>query len=340
MAIPVVRSHERIDFKRCQKMWYWRWRRGLVPVNQRFGALDLGTWMHSALEHWYGLGTRRNGTPQEHFLAVSSAAIRQAQSLTTGIPDRILSSAFNLQELGMQMCQGYLDYYATDPEVAVLATEIPLEFSLPSRTGKGIIATYKLKPDMVYRDPNGHIWLMETKTATTIRTEHLRLDDQARPYAAMAARSLLRVGLIKRPEEFRGITYNFLRKAKPDLRERNADGMCLNKGGDVSKRQPPPFFVREPIPMLTAARRIALIRARNDTEAIVATSAALRTGVTEPFDLRKTPHHSCPKFCDYFSICTAEESGADITALTKSRFRVEDPYAYGETTDDRPTFEN
>ena len=47
--LPVIRSGERMCFKRCQKKWYWEWRRGLVPRNKTFGALDLGTWMHIAL---------------------------------------------------------------------------------------------------------------------------------------------------------------------------------------------------------------------------------------------------------------------------------------------------
>src|SRR5262249_32943090 len=68
-GLPIIRSHERIDYKRCTKKWYWKWRKGLVPKAAQFGALELGTWMHDALAQWYGPGLQRRGRLGGIFLA-------------------------------------------------------------------------------------------------------------------------------------------------------------------------------------------------------------------------------------------------------------------------------
>jgi hypothetical protein len=84
--------------------------------------------------------------------------------------------------------------------------------------------------DGVYRDKTDkRIKLMEHKTAASISTRHLPMDNQAGTYWMVAQTVGKHQGWLKKNEQIREITYNFLRKAMPDPRPRDADGYCLNK---------------------------------------------------------------------------------------------------------------
>lgn len=334
--LPLIRSHERIDYKRCMKKWFWKWRMGLVPKAQSFGALELGTWVHAAMQAWYGEGYKRNDTLVEHFTLAAENAIQIAQE--AGAPAYLLDKAEELAMLGEAMTRAYERFYGKDKGVFVIAVEIPLEFTIADHTGK-VVAVHRLKPDMVFADRQKTVRLMENKTAAQIRTGHLVLDDQARPYGAMAERALKREGVIAKADAFAGVTYNFLRKALPDERETNAEGKALNKNGTVSKRQPAPSFVRHQVPLTRQAKIIALQRIRDETVEITYIAEALRNKRIDPERLTKTPHSSCEKLCPFFTMCVAEEKGSDITEMRRLMFVRHDPYEYDDTTDVPASFE-
>lgn len=319
-----------MDYGRCPKKWYWRWLRGLTPIRQQFGALDLGTWVHSAFDMWYDFGYKRADTPLPRCLEVIAGAEMDVAK-DQGATDALLEKAEDQAALGHAMLRAYQGWYGQDPDVCVVALETPLQFKL------GDTAIFKLKPDMVFRDRERLFWLMEHKTAASIRTEHLVIDGQARPYAAMAERALKNAGILRRDEELSGIVYNFLRKALPDERPRNADGKYLNKNGSVSQKQPPPYFLRKPIKVSRRAKAVTLRRVMNDAEEMASLRDRIRNGSLAPFDIRKTPHYSCHKTCDYFTACVTEEEGGDIRSLLRSTFRAGDPYAYYQDSTNEPS---
>ncbi|HEY6020277.1 MAG TPA: PD-(D/E)XK nuclease family protein [Candidatus Paceibacterota bacterium] len=328
-----------MDYKRCPTKWYFHWRLGLVPKTKSFGALDLGEWMHQALGGWYLQGTERQGNLADLFIHFSGLAIASAKR--EGAPEAQLEKAEELQALGIAMAGAYQEHYSTDKDIRVISAELPLEFTFPSLgiRGEGTKVIHRLKPDLVYADLSDDVWLMEHKTAASIRTEHLVIDDQARPYGAMAARALDRLGLL-RGRRFKGIMYNFLRKALPDERDKNEKGQYLNKNGTVSKRQPPPLFVRHPVLLSRNARRVTLERIRRETTEIVDVTRQLQSKRLDPLELPKTPHRSCPRFCDYFTMCTMQENGVDTKAFMKAQYIRQDPYLYDEdSTEDRASFE-
>lgn len=339
--LPSIRSSERKTYKRCVKKWYWEWRRGLVPRAAQFGALELGTWMHDALAHWYLKGYKRHKMPlAEIFKNRAMLDIRTAKS--NHAPDYVIEKAEELLSLGEAMAEAYQLHYGNDDIINVVGVELPLDFSIPDENGR-IVAVHKIKPDMIFLK-DGEIWLMEHKTAAAIRTEHLAIDDQARPYGSMAERALRQSGLLKRFERyvFKGILYNFLRKALPDQRPTNAEGKYLNQNGSISKRQPPANFVREPITLTKASKVIALNRIAEETIRITKVTLAIRNKELNPHHLPKTPHWSCPRHCDFWAMCRAEEEGADIRDMEKALYIRRDPYIYDDqngTTDEVATFE-
>lgn len=308
---------------------------GLVPRAKSFGALDLGTWVHDAFAHWY---TDTSRDLAELFNSAYSYAVRMAQQ--AGAPDYELDKADELAALGEAMMIAYQKRYGNDPGVNVIAAEVPLEFEITDENG--LVAVHKLKPDLIYADDADYVWLMEHKTAAQIRTEHLVIDDQARPYVAMAELALRKAGLLSRGQRFKGVMYNFARKALPDERPTNEKGQALNQNGTVSKRQPSPTFLRFPVTLSNKAKRVALLRLRMEATLITMLTKSLRRGDIQPDVIPKTPHSSCPKLCPYFAMCVVEEQGGDHESMRRNLFIRQNPYLYDEehpTTEVATSFE-
>jgi hypothetical protein len=338
--LPMFRSHEGIDYKRCVKKWYWRWRRGLVPKHRTFGALELGTWVHEALALWYkplSGGSRHDVDLSDLFTNIAESAVRWA--VAEGAEEHHLAKAEELMMLGKAMMAAYQQHYRNDGFVSI-ASEIPIELIVTDEADKPL-ARYKLKPDLVGRFPDG-IWLVEHKTAASIRTDHLVIDDQARPYGAIAETQLRKLGLLKPTERMKGVMYNFLRKGMPDERQVDEKGLALNKNGTVSKRQSAPLFKRYPVLLSRAAKAATLRRKRGEILEITMIADAIRDGRINPAGLRKTPHWSCPKTCDFFAMCALEEEGAPIKEMERGMFTRRNPYLYDEendTADEPASFE-
>lgn len=330
-SLPLIRHSERVDYKRCPKKWFWRWRMGLVPRTKTFGALELGTWVHYAFADWY-TGDRQRSLAKL-FATYADLSIAAAQQVKA--PQHVIEKAEELFSLGEAMMTAYQRFYGIDENVHVLAAEVPLEFEITGESGE-LVAIHKLKPDLVFADQYDYVWLMEHKTAAQIRLEHLPIDDQARPYVAMAERALRNAGVINRHQHFKGVMYNFARKVLPDERAMNEKGQALNKNGTVSKRQPTPVFVRHPVTLSRAAKLIALRRLQFEARLITDITKELHKRSIDPAHLPKTPHSSCPKLCPFFTMCVAEEQGGDIKEMQRTMYVRRDPYEYEEETTDIP----
>ncbi len=334
--LPLIRHSERVDYKRCQKKWYWRWRRGLTPKHKTYGALDLGTWMHEALARRYAPHTDSDYQPVALKAEFDFIAQRELQAAQHVAPEFEMDKAYALSALGSEMAGAYDRHYGDDPDIQPMAVEIPLEFELVSRETGKVFAIHKLKPDAVFRDRNGFVWLFEHKTAAQIALEHLPIDDQARPYVAMAEHALLNAGVLKKTDHFRGVMYNFLRKILPDQRPQDAQGHYLNKDGSISKSQPSPVFVRHPIEISRKGKALALKRLGDEAFMITTLTKLLRSKEFSPSSLMKTPHKSCPRLCEFFEMCKVEEDGGDIRTMEQTMYVRRNPYTYDEETADIP----
>lgn len=290
---------------------------GLVPKDDDGGALWFGIGIHIALAEWYKKGKRRGPHPAETFSNWVGDEIQYIARSREEWEDR--TKWEEAGELGIEMLENYVDEYGKDSRWIVIASELPFMVTI-THEGKGI-ARFASTWDLLYRDEeDGRIYLGEHKTAGQISTPYLELDDQGGGYWALAGPYLRAKGILKPGEEIAGINYNFLRKAHKDDRPRNAHGAYLNKDGTVSKRQPPPLFVRHLVERTPSEQRSQLER----FAAEVRWMNAVRDGT---LPLIKNTTRDCT-WCPFFDMCKLHEKGGDkYKQIMNALYVRQDPYA-------------
>lgn len=319
---PIIRTSERRSFKRCQLQWYWAWRMGYKVKGKDSLPLWFGTGIHECLAQWYkGPGQKRGIHPADYWLdwcGEEIEAIRTAQN------DNFKEDVWvDARELGEAMMVGYVDLYGKDESWDIIAPEESFQIEIPFRSKEGVLAVYAGTFDLVYRDlTDGMIWLGEHKTAKTISTSHLLLDDQAGAYWAIASRILQDRGLLKKGDRIEGIMYNYMRKGMPDLRPKDDKGQALNKDGSVSKNQPSALFHREPIDRTRAEQAQQLQRIQDESE-------WMNVARKYPDRIMKTPTMNCHWDCQYFDMCHLHEKGdpEQVEEFADAVYVQLDPYA-------------
>jgi hypothetical protein len=125
--------------------------------------------------------------------------------------------------------------------------------------------------------------------------------------------------------------FNFMRKVIPDERPykiKNGQKIHLNKDGTESKKQPAPYFVRQPIYRDEYDREMSKQRTLADYTRI----EAVRTGQLEPL---KTPGmFTCP-MCPVRDVCELHETGGDWESTLKLIMSPWDPYSAHELREGR-----
>lgn len=234
--LPKLRTSERTAFKRCQAYWKWNYVDGLKPKHEKLGALWFGTGIHLALQERYKYTGKKRG---KAVLKVWREYCEGTQVIIYGDeygedPEKY----WNALELGEKMLGGYLDKYGKDENWFIISAEQaievpirrPLRLANPLSRTSPYIVEYLAAFDIVARneETDDSLWLWDHKTAATITTDHLVLDDQAGSYWALAPKVLAKMGLVPKGTVLDGILYNFLRKSPPDPRPVNAEGMSTN----------------------------------------------------------------------------------------------------------------
>jgi hypothetical protein len=343
----MIRTSERRTFKRCEWRWYQQWREGLVKKGLPATPLWFGTGIHEVLAQWYQPGLKRGVHPADAWLDWVKDEEVYIRTNKLGSAESSEDEFVDAKKLGEAMLVGYVDKYGADENWDVIGTETPFQIDIPypvqiseqARTGppgsalsaaikneleqpRHLLAIYVGTFDGVYRDLiDDSIWLMEHKSAKHISTNHLPLDDQAGSYWAVASKILQHQGVLQKGDKIKGIMYNFLRKAMPDDRPQNAEGKYLNKDGTVSKRQPTPLFLREPVDRDRRERATQLRRIQNE---------AIRMDMLrdDPGRLTKNSTPDCPWDCPLYEMCLLHEKGTeDWMEYRDAMFTRRDPYA-------------
>lgn len=360
--LPAIRTSERTTFKRCPQRWWWSYREGLKPKGPPNKNLWFGTGIHLALSEWYCEGTVRGVHPLEtwkKYVQEEMVYIR-VYAERFEADEKVYEEA---GELGEIMLTEYLKEYGDDEHMHFIATERPFQIKVPGPDGKPVVL-YLGTFDGVYRDlEDGKIKLLETKTAAAISTSHLDLDDQAGSYWAVANSLLRQEGLLLPGQRIGGVTYNFLRKSTPDPRPRHPDtGEYTNKPtkehyiaaisakgdglingkekvedlkeiaehldltvlGEISKVQPLPNFHRHYVRRSRKENNTQIRRIADEAAVMDAYRYGRLPIIKTP---RSTGHDACQHGCEFYTMCTLHESGADWRTVRDSMFKVEDPYA-------------
>ncbi len=368
MSIPQLRTSERRAFKECPAKWWWSYREGLKPIGAAATPLWFGTCVHLALAEWYLPGTKRGPHPAETFSAVAGDGLHTIK--VADATDEQVAEYEDGKKLGEILLQEYVARYGKDEQWSFIQAEKTFRLNIPWPRERqsayavddetGPLVEYVGTWDGVYRDlETGRIELLETKTARSVQTSHLTMDDQAGSYWAIATAALRDEGLIGPKEFISGINYNFIRKALPDDRPVDAEGYRCNKPkkadyvaalgpyayqtsaqlskltldqleteakvhgltvlGERSKVQPLPLFHREMVHRTSAERRSQLLRIQDEAVHM----QAIRDGL---LPVVKRPSMNCPR-CEFFRMCELQERGGNWQDHRSVAFRVEDPYA-------------
>lgn len=363
LGLPYLRTSERTLAKRCLQAWWWSYREGLKPNAFKADARWFGTGVHLALASWYIPGLKRGRHPAETWREWCGETVTFLRSVKREATAE-QTDWVDARELGVTMLEGYVKQWGSDEAWEVIQPEYRFHVLVGKPAVVRMVGTF----DGVIRDhADGKIKLMEHKTAATISTGHLTLDEQAGTYWAVATHELRTQKIIGAQESLWGIEYNFLRKGTPDERPKDAQGYATNQPtkahyiealttmddwtepelkkmklddlegiaaanhirvtGDRSKVQPAALFLRKAIRRTAAERAIQLRRIQDDLQHM----NAVRDGV---LPITKTPAREC-SFCDFADMCELHEAGGDWEAYRDFAYHVEDPYG-----DHRPGAQN
>lgn len=216
MAVPLIRTSERGDFKSCQFYWYWHWVRGLssprVPTWSWFGT----AW-HKALEVRYPVGTRR-AKPLDVLNAFEDACAGEQRRVWERGGELDDEEWHDGVTLGLAMLRAYMKHWGEDKHWQVIHTEQPFQIDVRHpRTGR-LIAVYCGTWDLFIWDRSDKVYrLVDHKTRAQFKQDwsFYDLNDQAGSYLWVAPEVLRHMGLLGPKDHIDGIVFNMARKAMP-----------------------------------------------------------------------------------------------------------------------------
>lgn len=323
-SVPILRTSERSDFKRCPWLWHKSWVEGLTARRSPTWAL-FGTAIHAALEVRYPVGIRRGSLADtlDRFEEAWGSEVRKVYSAGQELEDDEVVDALTL---GKAMLTGYVEHYGDDIEWEVIHTEqsFQIDVPMPNTKGEEVLVRYAGTWDLLARNRNSkefYLWDHKTRRSFPSNWSFYSINDQAGSYLWVGPEVLRHLGVFGKNDRIEGLVFNALRKHLPDKRPRNAEGKALNKDGSVSKLQPAPLFHREevwrdPRERVQQARRV-------QAEALV--MHKMRTGELPLF---KTPTEDCTR-CKFFELCELDEKSPreDVIDFQNAFYIKRDPYA-------------
>jgi hypothetical protein len=360
-GVPVevlFRGSERKAYRECRLEWHWKYDLRLNPPVTR-GALEFGRGVHKALEVHYPPGRKRGPHPAKAFdqwMDANDANFAQWDEE---------GNRHDARELGVTMLEEYVRLYGDEDHILIVQPEMPMRVPVFDKQGR-YLCTWVGRSDALYEDlslrhgKRRRLGFMEHKTAKSIDQE-VRVNsgygDQGLGYAWAGSRFLATAGLLPPGECVDHVLFNWLRKALPDERPRNAEGHALNKpskdalltwcadngievpkkatvdiltvliesvGGDpaqlgeVSQRQGTPNFHRQRLDYGD--------HEMEQTSWRIAAEAWERSQVRQgKLPIYKNPAQHC-SWCDFKEACELHEMGGDWKSVLELEFEQWDPY--------------
>jgi hypothetical protein len=330
MSALMLRTSERTSFKTCRQKWWWSYVERLKP-REESGNLVFGDLVHQALAAYYKKGIKRGPHPARTFEKLYQAAEQEAMEGGFNVfADEEWTDAL---ELGVVMLEGYVEQYAEeDKAYKVLSSEQTFELPIWTEVN-GVRRRFKYVGtfDGLWKDRStAEVFFKEFKTAASIDLTPLPMDEQAGSYWTYGPKWLVKQGILKDGELPSKILYTFLRKAKPDPRPEDEQGRKLNKDRTVSKKQPPPLFVRQAAYRDEGDRRTLHKRVQDEMAEMI----QVREGSLPVY---KNPgpwfFPNC-RMCPFRDMCELHETGADWEPM-KAEYVEWEPYGAHERIERR-----
>jgi hypothetical protein len=248
-----IHTSERRSFRGCRRRWDWLFRDNLYPMTTA-KPLEFGTAFHFAFETYYDPEKAefpleiRAALAIEAFKAKCEEQRKKAAEYWGGDLDLSIEADYNERvELGIGMLRHYTQNVAPTWDYGWTTEKVEVSFMLPiphpdtgehmycrcdlcwekwckseHTANKGILrehwnglpVTYAGRLDVLARDANGDLWVVDWKTAANIPDDHfwLDLDDQVGSYPW----ALNRLGI-----PVRGFVYVEIKKAFPEPPKEN-----------------------------------------------------------------------------------------------------------------------
>lgn len=230
-VIRLMRTSERGDMS-CPWKWYHTWVKKLA-VNRTPTWAWFGLAVHKAMEVRYPIGTRR-GHMADVLDAFDEAMGKELRKIYTGGQEVDDEEVHDAGLLGRAMLIGYEQRYGLDQRWQVLHSEQPFQIDVHDPFTGDLIVVYCGTFDMIVYDRHTkRFYVVDHKTRRSFPASwtFLDLNKQAGSYLWVAPEVLEHLGIFKKgkPNHYlSGIIFNMLRKAMPDTRPLNAEGLACN----------------------------------------------------------------------------------------------------------------
>lgn len=326
--VPILlRTSERGTFKECRQKWQWGYEDRLRKVGTESTALRFGTLVHASLAAYYVPGKRRGPHPAATYRQLYTAQLAAGMDPMRIKKDEEYGSPSYVDpiDFGVGILDHYIDTYGKDQRYQIIKPEQDFQLDIQHPRSGRYLFTYVSEMDAVVRDlDTGRLGLFEHKTSATTDPfgAPLALDEQASAYWTFGTMWLHATGQLKTNQDLDFMLYNFIRKALPDLRPKDAEGRSLNKNGSISKVQPAPYFRRETVMRGAEEREVVFRRVLNEFREM----QMVREGKLAVY---KSPGRHCG-FCQFRDMCEVHECGSDWEAMRDGMYTTWDPYAAHE----------
>jgi hypothetical protein len=359
MAVPLIRTSERGDFKSCQWYWYWHWVLGYssptVPTWSWFGT----AW-HYALEVRYQPGTKRASLVDiiDAFEERAGDEHRRVWEKGGDLDDEEVHDGI---ELGKAMLAGYVKKYGEDKRWHVLHTEQPFQIDVRHPRTNRLIAVYCGTWDLFVWDTVDKVYrLVDHKTRAQFKQDwtFYDLNDQAGSYLWVAPEVLRNLGMLGPKDHIDGIVFNMARKAMPqpvaedgiryNLPKRHHYETALKAAGAISTAVPPKMGVKalaelalkwgldvkgdpravQPTPLFRRYTTDRGIEQRvNQGRKVLEEATHMDLIRRGRLPLLKHPTEDCVR-CPLFDVCQIEEfDPEEARAMADATLVKRDPYA-------------
>lgn len=301
------------SFQRCPKQWDYKYAQRLVP-KKKSRPLFLGSWIHACLEAYY----RGQDWHEGHQIFLNEYnKLFEEEKLELDRKGR------PLPKLVEQIMRSYLWYYREDGwQVHAIEQEFEVDTPLPGVSLKGII-------DLIVRDADGLLWVVDHKTTTTIPDAHAfhGMDPQLMLYPWAAKRAW---GL-----DIAGIYYNYVRSRAPTVPRINNDGSLSRRkivtdyptlftflkrnGYDPTEFRDQLRPLRKESPFL---RRYRYPRESYVTKEILTDALATAKRIQGTERRIRVITRDCARMCSYHDLCRAELNGFDTKIMRHTNFTL------------------